>query len=60
MDVNIAFFHGDLEEDIFMDHLEGLVASDNKIKLCNLDKAIYSFKQAPTDWHKKFDNPILT
>ena len=60
MDVKIAFFHGDLEEKIFMYHPEGLVASENKRKLCNLDKAIYSFKQAPRDGHKNFDKPILT
>ncbi|KAL8088682.1 hypothetical protein AgCh_038452 [Apium graveolens] len=59
MDVKTAFLHGDLEEEIYMDQPEGFVASGNERKVCRLVKSIYALKQAPIDWHKKFDETVL-
>ena len=59
MDVKTAFLHGDLEEEIYMDQPEGFIASGNERKVCKLVKSIYGLKQAPIDWHKKFDETVL-
>ena len=47
MDVKIAFLNGDLEEEIYIDQLEGFVLSGNEHKVCKLLKSLYGLKQAP-------------
>ncbi len=39
MDVKIAFLNGNLEEDIYVDHLEGFVQEGQEYILCKLKKA---------------------
>ncbi|KAL8149671.1 hypothetical protein AgCh_006619 [Apium graveolens] len=60
MDVKTAFLHDDLEEEIYMDQPEGFFASGNERKVCKLVKSIYGLEQAPIDWHKKFDETVLS
>ncbi|KAL0427200.1 UNVERIFIED_CONTAM: Retrovirus-related Pol polyprotein from transposon TNT 1-94 [Sesamum latifolium] len=59
VDVKIAFLYGELEKEIYMDQLEGFVAHGNERKVCKLVKSLYSRKQAPKQWHEKFDKTIL-
>ncbi|KAL8103795.1 hypothetical protein AgCh_028119 [Apium graveolens] len=59
MDIKTAFLHGELEEEVYMDQLEGFVASGNERIVCKVIKSIYGLKQAPRDWHKKFDETVL-
>jgi hypothetical protein len=46
MDVKSAFFHGDLQEEIYMEQPLGHVHSDS-ILVCRLKKSLYGLKQAP-------------
>ncbi|KAL2248697.1 UNVERIFIED_CONTAM: Retrovirus-related Pol polyprotein from transposon TNT 1-94 [Sesamum indicum] len=57
MDVNTAFLHGDLEEEIYMVQLEGCNGDDQQV--CRLKKSLYGLKQAPRQWYRKFDNFML-
>ena len=59
MDVKTAFLNGDLEEEIYMDQLEGFVESGQESKVCKLTKSLYGLKQAPKQWHEKFDSCMI-
>eukprot|EP00253_Pinus_taeda_P004912 PITA_04912 len=47
LDVKIAFLHGDLDEEIYMEQLEGFIQRCNKKFVCRLNKSLYGLKQSP-------------
>ena len=47
IDVKTTFLNGDLEEEIYMDQVEGCVAPDKEKKVYKLVKSLYGLKQAP-------------
>ncbi|GJV62286.1 retrovirus-related pol polyprotein from transposon TNT 1-94 [Tanacetum coccineum] len=47
MDVKMAFFNGELKEEVYISQPEGFVDQDNPSHVCKLKKALYSLKQAP-------------
>ena len=55
LDVKTIFLHGDLDEEIFMEKLEGFKVKGNENRVCKLKKSLYELKQAPRQWYKKFD-----
>ena len=59
MDVKTAFLNGNLDEEIYMEQPEGFVLPRNENKVCKLIKSVYGLKQAPKQWHEKFDSIIL-
>ncbi|GJS15824.1 retrovirus-related pol polyprotein from transposon TNT 1-94 [Tanacetum coccineum] len=59
MDVKTAFLNGDLEEEIYMEQLEGFTAPGQEEKVCKLVKSLYGLKQDPKQWHQKFDHVML-
>lgn len=46
LDVEMAFLHGDLTEEIYMLPPEGLLEGDTKNKVCRQRKALYGLKQS--------------
>ncbi|GJX13086.1 retrotransposon protein, putative, ty1-copia subclass [Tanacetum coccineum] len=53
LDAKIAFLHGNLEETIYMRQPPGFEEeTDNKV--CLLKKSLYSLKQSPRQWYKRF------
>ncbi|GJT71176.1 retrovirus-related pol polyprotein from transposon TNT 1-94 [Tanacetum coccineum] len=57
MDVNTAFLHGTLKEDVYVCQPEGFIDVDHPSHVYKLKKALYGLKQAPRAWC--FDDDIL-
>eukprot|EP00253_Pinus_taeda_P007125 PITA_07125 len=58
MDVQSAFLHGDLHEEIYMEQPIGFIQTDFSL-VCWLKKSIYGLKQAPRAWYAKMDSFLL-
>nr|GEX73419.1 zinc finger, CCHC-type [Tanacetum cinerariifolium] len=60
MDVKTRFLNGDLDEEVYMKQPKGFIMPGNEHKVCKLVKSLYELKQAPKQWHKKFDEVVLS
>ncbi|KAM1687292.1 hypothetical protein ACFX2K_035287 [Malus domestica] len=58
MDVNNAFLHGDLEEEVYMKLPSSHPRENEPNKVCRLHKAIYGLKQSPRAWYSKLSSVL--
>ena len=58
MDVKSTFLHGELQEEIYMQQLEGF--QEDHLFVCRLKKSLYGLKQAPRAWYAKMDAFLLS
>jgi hypothetical protein len=55
MDVKSDFLNGELEEEVYIEQLEGNQFSENTNYVCKLKKALYGLKHAPRAWYSRLD-----
>ena len=60
LDINNAFLHGSLQEDVYMIQPSGFVDSTMPTHICKPHKSIYGLKQAPRAWYDKLSSFLLT
>ena len=56
VDIETAFLHGDLEEEIYMDTPEGIRATEDKV--VKLQQTIYGLVQSARQFWKKLTNVL--
>jgi hypothetical protein len=56
MDVKIVLLNGDLQEEVYMEQLDGFIKTKNEHFVCKLNKTFYGLRQAPQAWYEKIDN----
>lgn len=60
LDVKTAFLHGNLEEQIYMQQLEGFIIDGKEDHVCLLKKSLYGLKQSPKQWYKRFNSFMIS
>jgi hypothetical protein len=60
MDMKTAFLNRSLEEEVYMDQLEGFSIEGKEHLACKLKKSIYGLKQASRQWYLKFNDTITS
>ena len=59
LDVKTAFLFEELDKELYMVQPEGCVVQGQESKVCQLQKAIYSLKQAALQWNKQLHKSIV-
>jgi hypothetical protein len=59
IDIQNAFLHGFLDEDVYMKQPPGFEDSARPEFICKLDKSLYGLKLAPRAWFSRLSTKLL-
>jgi hypothetical protein len=60
MDVKTTFLNGVIEEEVYIEKLQGFEVEDMKSHVCRLKKASYRLKQDPRAWYGHIDSFLMS
>jgi hypothetical protein len=60
MDVKTTFLNGEIEEEVYIEHLDGFVIHEKESYVCRLKKDLYGLKQTPHAWYEKIDIYLMS
>jgi hypothetical protein len=55
MDIKSSFVNGELEEEFYIEQLEGFQLLENANYVYKLKKSLFGLKQAPRAWYSRLD-----
>lgn len=58
LDVKSTFFNGVLQEEVYVDQLEGFEVAGAEDKVYRLKKALYGLKQSQRAWYEEIDTHL--
>jgi hypothetical protein len=56
MDVKTTFLNSVIEEEVYIEQLQGFEVEDRRSHVCRLKKSLYGMKQAPRAWYGRIDS----
>ena len=59
MDVNTAFLHGSIKEEVYVEQPLGFEVQDRDTYVCRFKKALNGLKQAPRTWYERIDSYLM-
>jgi hypothetical protein len=59
IDIQNAFLHGLLSEDVYMEQPSGFIHPSYPHHICKLKKALYGLKQAPRAWFARLSGKLV-
>ena len=56
MDVKTTFLNGVIQEEVYIEQLQGFEVEDKVTHVCKLKKDLYGLKEAPRAWYGRIDS----
>jgi hypothetical protein len=60
MDVKTTFLNGEIEEEVYIEKLDGFVIRKQESHVCRLNKVLYGLKQTSRAWYERIDGHLMS